>query len=107
MQMQEPQGMTMNQNKTPGRMSGALAGAALVASLLLAGCGGGGGNTTTTQSVPGTVDAALVPVPASASTSVASMIAYLKSLVSDETSPPLDVTNFAPPKPDDQEATAL
>lgn len=95
-------------NKTQGSRYAALAGAALVASMLLAGCGGGGGgNTMTTQSVPGTVDAPLVPVPASASSSVASMIAYLKSLVSDETSPPLDVTNFAPPKPDDQEATAL
>ena len=72
--------------------------ACAAAAVLLAGCGGGGGDAT---AVPVTTDA----VPASASQSVAGMMAYLVDLAvaMAEDKEALDVSGFAPPQPDDTE----
>lgn len=72
-------------------------GLAIVAGMLVAGCGGGGDDAPP----PVATDA----VPASASQSVAGMLSYLQALVDlqPEDREALDVSAFAPPQPDDTE----
>ena len=76
-------------------------GVALLAALLVAGCGGGGSD----DAPPAATDA----VPASASQSVAGLWRYLSALVllQPEDKEALDVSAFAPPQPDDSEPQAL
>lgn len=78
-------------------------GPALGTALLLAACGGGGGDAT--PALSGSPSA----VPDSASRSVAGMVDYMQSLAQSpsDTGDPLDVSAYAPPRPDDTEPTAL
>lgn len=78
-------------------MKTTLFGLAIVAGMLVAGCGGGGDDAPP----PVATDA----VPASASQSVAGMLSYLQALVGlqPEDREALDVSAFAPPQPDDTE----
>ena len=78
----------------------------LVASVaLLSACGSGDDNVTDATPPGDNTPETLEKVPASASTSSAALVAYLKTLsaMRSEDRSPLDVSNFAPPKPEDSE----
>jgi hypothetical protein len=78
-----------------------LLGQLFAAAALLAACGGGGGGDTSQPPAAGPLEA----VPTSASQSTTGMATYLKTLstLAPDDREPLDVSGFAPPKPDDTE----
>jgi hypothetical protein len=80
--------------------------AALALAVSVAGCGGGGGDTA--QAAPAPAPAPQDGVPASASTSVQALDAWMKPLVAMapavvDVLEPLDVTSFSPPTSDTDE----